>query len=100
MYPFPIRVFDGFWNVLMTQPNGWIQCNNHRDALALSRSQVLVNQAASNRRGGTKFSLELRSAAEVLDRYGKGFVADLCRYYARINGTQPAAKRLKPNVPR
>ena len=100
MYPFPIRIFDGCWNVLMTKPNGWIQCHNHRDALTLSGHQVLINQAASNRRGGKQFSLKSRTAAGVLDRYGKEFAADLCRYYAKINVTKAAVKRFKPRQPR
>jgi hypothetical protein len=100
MYPFPIRIFDGCWNVLMAKPNGWIQCNNHRDALTLSGYQVLINQAASNRRGGKQFSLKLCTAAGVLDRYGKGFAADLCRYYAKITSAQMPVKGLKLRRPR
>jgi hypothetical protein len=100
MYPFPIRIFDGAWHVLMVKPNGWVQCNNHHDARTLSRSQVLVNQAASNRRGGKKLCLELRATAGVLDRYGMGFGADLCRFYANGNAESLACKLARPIQPR
>ena len=82
MHPFPIRIFDRGWHVLMAKPQGWIRCGNRHDARLLSRSQVLINQAAANRRGGKQFSIELRTAAIVLDRHGMHFIADLCRFYA------------------
>ena len=93
MHPFPIRIFDRGWHVLMARPNGWVRCGNRHDARLLSRSQVLINQAAANRRGGKQFTIELRAAAGVLDRHGMHFIADLCRFYA--NGNQAVVSLVK-----
>jgi hypothetical protein len=82
MVPFPIRIFDGAWHVLMVKPTHWIKCANGHHARILSRSMLLVNQAATNRQSGAKFSRELLSTALVLDRYVLTLTAKLCRYYA------------------
>ena len=95
MYPFPIRVFDGAWHVLMARTDRWIKCDSRFHARTLSRHKVLINEAASNRRSGLQLSRELQSAARVLDRYGMGIVANLCRYYAEGN-SNPLNRQRKP----
>jgi len=97
MYPFPIRLVDGVWHVLMNRQNHWIKCDNRHHARKLSRSQVLLNQAACGQRSGKRFSAELEAAAQVLDRYERSGGAQLCRYYADNNTVAiKGAKRRKP----
>src|SRR5438105_4611711 len=94
MYPFPIRIFDGAWHVLMARTERWIKCDNRFHDRTLSRHKILINEAASNRRSGQQFSRELQSAARVLDRYGMAIVANVCRYYAEGNTDRTKRRRV------
>ena len=99
MYPFPIRIFDGVWHVLMNRQHLWTKCDSRHHARKLSRSQILVNQAACGRKKGNRFSAELQAAAKVLDRYEMPVGARLCRYYADGNSemmNNADSRRRKP----
>jgi hypothetical protein len=100
MYPFPVRILDGFWHVLMNNPRRWIKCDTRHDARNLARSQVLINQAACSRRKGIRFTAELAAAADVLDRYKIAVGAKLCRYYANCHSGALQSEAIRRRRPR
>jgi hypothetical protein len=74
--PFPTRKHAKHgWQVFIVDENEWLNVENEEEAKAISASPLLNHDALEGLRSGATFAKELSSAAIVLRKYNRDYVA-------------------------
>jgi len=77
--PFPTRLRDGQWEVLIAPPEMWLRCDSEADAKTIARSIVLRHELLEGVQSGAGVESECRRTADVLAKYRIHF---LSRWFA------------------
>lgn len=71
--PFPVREYQGAYEVLIVPENMWLRCHAEQDARAIAAAPVLELQSLGGSRTGRKFAAELEKTADALEKHRIGF---------------------------